>query len=152
MKGKTFTFGSFIRKNSFLNCTPFLDLTPASRKVFCIVYALFVFSLFQNVLCENINDLSNISNENYQHPEPNVVVRNRRSEQEILFQNFSVSEHEPVADKLIAKPTRSHNNHRIGSQEDEQVKAQAPKWTRPDLMERQVYAKPLNQIVSQTMF
>ena len=142
-------FGSFIRKNSFLNRAPFVDLTPASRKMYYIVYALFVFSFFQNVLCENTNDSFKVS---YENSHLNDLVRNKRNDQKRPSYTFKGSEYEPVADKLIAQPTGSNNNHPMGNHEVEQEEGQAPKWTKPELMERQVYAKPLNEIVSLIMF
>ena len=147
MKGRNFAFGSFIRNSSFLNFAPFLDVTPAPRTMFFFLYALFIFSSIQNVKCARTKDLPN---EIYQELQP-AAFRFKRNDNG-HGENYNASLQKPKADKLISNSALRDDYHQMATQDGAQPKFQAPEWMKPDLMERQVIAKPLNSDVSQILY
>ena len=133
-----FTFVTFVKRSNFLCFTPFIALTPVSQKMFVILYALFAFSLIQNVACYD-------TIENTRHFEPGVVRLKRNDN--LSERDLDAYENEPKADKLVSKDS-IYANHPTGVQKDRSARAEPPRWTKPDMMQRQVVAKPINQIVS----
>ena len=119
--------------------------------MFCIFYALFVlFSLSQNVSCNNRGDAFIQNGPEMDH----VVARYKRNEHDTPDPDYGVTEHEPKADKLIQKPSLNLENRPARNQihDDGRFRAQAPVWTNPQLMQREVFVKPLNEIVSKFLF
>ena len=123
-----------------------MDVTPAPRKMFFFLYALFVFSSIQNVRCYRTKDLSN---EKYQEDDL-ALFRYKRNDNGDKA-NLSVPVQQPKADKLISNSALRDDDQRLGNINDGRPIFQAPKWTKPELMERQVFAKPLNAIVSKIL-
>ena len=115
--------------------------------MFCIFYALFVlFSLNPNVSCNN-RRIDIIEND----PQiDQIIVRYKRNELDTPDTEYGVKEQEPKADKLISH-FPNHNNRPVRNQvhDDGRYHEQAPVWTNPGQMERLVFVKPLNQMVSQ---
>ena len=113
--------------------------------MFCIFYALFVlFSLNPNVSCNNRNtDII----DNFPQFD-NSIARYKRNEPDTPDTDYGVPEQEPKADKLISQlsPNRPARDQ---IHDDGIYHAQAPVWSNPRLMGREVYVEPLNTIVSQ---
>ena len=65
--------------------------------------------------------------------------------------NLSVPVQQPKADKLISNSALRNEDQTLGNLNDGRPIFQAPKWTKPEQMERQVFAKPLNEIVSKIL-
>ena len=119
--------------------------------MFCIFYALFVlFSLSLNVSCNDRRDPSIENGPDMDH----IIVRYKRNEYDTQDSDYGVTEHEPKADKLIQKPNSNQENRPVRNQihDDGRLRAQAPIWTNRQLMEREVFVKPLNAIVSKQIF
>ena len=115
-----------------------MALTPASRKMFVVFYALFAFSLIQNIACDDLK-------ENTQHFKP-AVLRFKRND-DISERDLLAYENEPKADKLVSKES-IYTNHLIGANGNINAPAEPPRWTKPEMMGRQVVARPVDQTVS----
>ena len=116
--------------------------------MFCIFYALFVlFSLNPNVSCNNrkVDIIENVPQSDH------IIARFKRNELDTPDTEYGVTEQEPKADKLISQHISNHENRPVRNQihDDGKYHAQAPVWTNPGQMERLVFVKPLNHMVSQ---
>ena len=105
-----------------------------------------LFSLNPNVSCKN-RRIDIIEND----PQiDQTILRYKRNELDTPDTEYGVKEQEPKADKLISH-IPDHNNRPVRHQvhDDGRYHDQAPVWTNPGQMERQVFVKQLYQMVSQ---
>ena len=125
-----------------------MDLTPVSTKMFFILYALFIISSIEAASCFNTDDLSTDTN---RYLGTGIIVRHKRND-ELSKETLSISEREPIADKLVSKEAINTPTRPTRHKEDGRAQSKPPQWLRPEMMEREILVKPPNQIVSLSQF
>ena len=111
--------------------------------MFFILYALFIISSIEAATCFNTDDLSTDTNRHLW----TGIVRHKRND-ELSKETLSLSEREPIADKLVSKESLSTPTRPTRHKEDGRAQSKPPQWLRPEMMEREILVKPPNQIVS----
>ena len=106
-----------------------------------------MFSSIQNVRCYRTKDLSN---ENYEEGEP-ALFRYKRNDN-VYKANLNFPLQQPKANKLISNSALRNDDQTLGNSDDDRPIFQAPEWKNKKLMERKVFAEPLNGEVSKLIF
>ena len=105
-----------------------------------------MFSSIQNVRCYRTKDLSN---ENYE--EGDLALFRYKRNDNVYKANLSFPLQQPKANKLISNLALGNVDQTQANSDEDRPIFQAPEWKNKKLVERLVFAEPLNGDVSKLL-